>query len=413
MRIPSLFRQKWRAEVPLTGPQAAARLATILRPGRCDARTISKIFEITVTLSGGTERVSLGRPAAEGLADQPRQHARYAQDDLRGIGVTATEGGFQLQMGSPDALPVSVVMSPQQSVIMLLCQVASGQSGGWRGWPPAATVRALRPAARFAARSFAAPSPTVIPECSTPIPPLADVPVAEQADRLRDLPPGVLTDQLRAGHGGHPYPPQYQAAAQQPGRWLASLADASLDTWAAIRPRWKAAGPLFDREVRRVGTAVVRGGMDALLNSLHPRIGYANGVLTFAHSNRRHMALGGRRLVLLPMIANRDAASISGEHPEIFSIAYPVRPPGPLPRAGASQGLALILGPLRAAALEALGRPLTVGEVAAAVQCAPTTATYHLQQMAKADLISRQRHGTSIRVTRTLRGDKLVDLLSG
>lgn len=327
--------------------------------------------------------------------------------------MTASAGGFQLHAGPPGALAVSVVMSPQQSVIMLLRQVASGQLGGWHGWPPAVVGRALRPAARFAMRSLAARGPTVIPECTVPIPPLADVPVAEQADRLRDLPPGVLTGQLHAGHGGHPYPPQWQAATEQPRRWLASMADASLDTWAAIQPKWQAAAPLFDREVRRVGTAAVRGGMDALLNSLHPRITYTGGVLTFAHANHRRMALAGRRLALLPMIASRDAVGISGEHPDICYIAYPIRPPSSLPQTGASQALALILGPQRAAALEALGRPLTVTEVAAAVQCAPTTATYHLQHMAKTGLITRQRHGTSVRVTRTLRGDKLIDLLSG
>ena len=74
--------------------------------------------------------------------------------------------------------------------------------------------------------------------------------------------------------------------------------------------------------------------------------------------------------------------------------------------------LALILGPLRAAALQVLHHPLTVNELAAAVHCAPTTATYHLQQLATASLVTRERHGTSVRVSRTTRGDKLIDLLS-
>jgi hypothetical protein len=33
------------------------------------------------------------------------------------------------------------------------------------------------------------------------------------------------------------------------------MADASLDTWAVAEPRSRAAGPLLDREIRRVGTA--------------------------------------------------------------------------------------------------------------------------------------------------------------
>jgi hypothetical protein len=60
------------------------------------------------------------------------------------------------------------------------------------------------------------------------------------------------------------------------------MADASLDAWAAIEPWWRAAGPLLDREVRRVGTAAVRGGLGALLNHLHPRISYRDATITFA-----------------------------------------------------------------------------------------------------------------------------------
>lgn len=74
--------------------------------------------------------------------------------------------------------------------------------------------------------------------------------------------------------------------------------------------------------------------------------------------------------------------------------------------------LALILGPLRAATLRALDCPLTVGQLAAAVECPPTTATYHVNQLATAGMIIRERNGTSIWVSRTDRGDQLIDLLS-
>jgi DNA-binding transcriptional ArsR family regulator len=309
-------------------------------------------------------------------------------------------------------LAVSIVMFPQQSVLALLRQVASGQPNGRPAWPPAAIGKALRPSARFAARSFAARGTTVMPECCTPIPPLADVSVAEQAGRLRDMAPGVLTGELQAAYGDHAFSPHWLPAAQQPRRWLASMADASLDTWAAMEPRWQAARPLFDREVRRAGTAAVRGGMAALLNSLHPRISYADGVLAVAFPHDRCVALGRRRLALIPMIANRDALAVSFEHPEVCYLGYPIRPFSPGTQAAANGTLALILGPLRAAALQALGQPLSVGELAAAVQCAPTTATYHLHQLAAAGMITRERHGTSVWVSRTSRGDELLDLLS-
>jgi DNA-binding transcriptional ArsR family regulator len=351
-----------------------------------------------------------------------RVHGRH-MGDLAAVASTAGRG-YQLQVGPPGGLAVSIVKFPQLSVIDLLRQLASGQPAGGPAWPPAATGRALRPMARFAAWSLAGARHW--PECCAPIPPVADVSVAAQAERLRDVAPDMLTDGLQAltdemqalghgphaGDGGRSLTPQWQAAAQQPRRWLASMADASLDTWAALAPRWKAAAPLFDREVRRVGTAAVRGGMQALLNSLHPRISYADGKLSVAIPHDRCVALGGRRLVLLPMIARRDALVVSFERPEVCVVGYPIRPPGIGTPTVAGEALALILGPPRAAVLQALGKPLTVGELASAVQCAPTTATYHLQQLAKAGLITRQRNGTSVWISRTLRGDQLIDLLA-
>jgi DNA-binding transcriptional ArsR family regulator len=326
--------------------------------------------------------------------------------------TSARRSGYQLQVGAPDALAVSVRLTPQQSVIGLIHQAASGQSLGAPASLLAAVRMTLRPRARFAARSFAVRGPSLIPECSAPISPLAGAPVAEQADRLREMPAEKLTGLLQTGYDGQGFPPCWEAAGDQPRRWFSSMADASLDTWTVIEPRWRAAGRLFDRELRRVGIAAVRGGMAALLNSLHPRISYADGMLTFAYPSHRCVALGRRRLVLMPMIAGRDSVLASFERPDVCCIGYPVRQPGPGTQALSGGALAMILGQLRAAILQALCQPLTVSDLAADVHCAPTTATYHLHRLAAAGLIIREQCGKSVRVSRTARGDELVDLLS-
>ena len=325
----------------------------------------------------------------------------------------ARQQGYQVRVGSPSELPVSVAMAPQQSVLALLRQAASGQSCGGAPAGLLTTIRkALRPQARFAAQPFAVRGSRLIPESCAPIPPLTDASVAEQANRLRDMPASVLTDELQAACDGHPFPPEWRVAGDHPRRWLNSMADASLDTWAVLQSRWQAAGPLLDREVRRVGTAMVRGGMAALLNSLHPRLRYADGALTIEFPRDHCLTLGPRRLALLPMIAGRDALLISFERPDVCYIGYPVRQPGPGTRVVADGALAMILGPLRATILQALRQPLTVGQLAAAVQCAPTTATYHLEQLVATGMIIREQCGTSVRASRTIRGDELVALLS-
>jgi DNA-binding transcriptional ArsR family regulator len=274
----------------------------------------------------------------------------------------------------------------------------------------AAIGKALRPQARFALQSFAS-SFASVPEFCVPVSPLVDTSVTEQARRLRDLPTEVVTGEL-AADCDHRIPPDWQAAGQQPRRWLSSMAEASLDTWAVTEPWWRAAGPLFDREMRRVGTAAVRGGLGALLNSLHPRLSYRDGTLTLAHPADRCFPLGRRRLVLVPMIAGRDSVLVSFERDDVCYVVYPVRQPEPGAQATANGALALVLGPVRAAALRALRQPLTVGELAVAVQCAPTTATYDVHLLAAAGLVTCERRGSSVLVSRSVRGHELVDLLA-
>jgi hypothetical protein len=317
--------------------------------------------------------------------------------------------------GALDGLAVSVVLAPQESVLSLLLQAAWGQSHGAPASLLAAVRNALRPQARFAAQSFTARG--WIPDACSPIPPLADTSVADQAARLRDLPAAALTSELQAAHGDY-CSPHWRSAADQPRRWLNAMADASLDIWAVAEPGWRAAGPLLDREIRRVGTAAVRGGMAALLNSLHPHISYHDGTFAFApHCDQCFTGsfgpVGPRRLALLPMIAGRNGVLFSFDLPDVCCIGYPLPLPRPGAPATAGSDLATILGPVRAAVLQALRQPLTVGDLAAAVHCAPTTATYHLHQLAAAGLITRERSGPCVWVSRTARGYELVDLLSG
>lgn len=335
---------------------------------------------------------------------------------------SALKPGTLLRAGAPDAPAVSIALAPQQSVIALLLQAASGKSHGAPAGLLAAIRDGLRPQARFAAQMFTTRGPTMIPESSMPISPLVDASVADQVARLRDLPPAVLTDELdellSVDCGDHCPPAYSREAADQPRRWLHSMADASLDIWAVAEPRWRAAGPLMDREIRRVGTAAVRGGMPALLNSLHPGLTYQDGMFTFTPPCNPSLTLGpfgpvgARRLALVPMIAGRNSLLFSFERPDVCYIGYPLPAPcvGAQGRAGGA--LAAILGPVRAAMLQALRQPLTVSDLAAAVHCAPTTATYHLHQLAAAVLITREKAGPSVRVSRTARGDELVGLLA-
>jgi hypothetical protein len=178
---------------------------------------------------------------------------------------------------------VSVVKVPHLSLISLLQTSSSAPD------PAGRAAREIRAAVRRPGRSALAAMPQrshyVLPDLvHCPVPPISDVSGAEQAQRLRELSEAALLTDLARNFGGE-LPPWWRPAADRPRRWLNSFAAASLDGWAVIEPVWRRSQPLIDRETRRVGAAVVRGGLDALLNSLHPRICYRDGEL---------IVLGGR-----------------------------------------------------------------------------------------------------------------------
>jgi DNA-binding MarR family transcriptional regulator len=319
--------------------------------------------------------------------------------------------GFRLRIGSPDDVALSVVMAPHKSILALLWRAACGHRADAPTSLVHAVQRSVRPSAQFALYPLRGRPPSRhIPECMTPIQPRTDVSVTEEVDCLRQLPGEVLQRQLQAIFDGNP-PARWQPALERPGPWFRALAHASLDAWAVSAPRWRAAGPLLDREIRRVGTAVVRGSTDALLNSLHPRIRYSDGTLTFASTHDCLAELSGRQLVLLPMIVGPDQLFASFDQPQLAYLAYPIRKL-PAGHQSPNDALTLVLGAPRAALLRALRRPLAAAQLAQALQCAPSTATYHCQQLEAAGLITRETFGRTVQITRTTRGAELVDLLS-
>jgi DNA-binding MarR family transcriptional regulator len=88
-----------------------------------------------------------------------------------------------------------------------------------------------------------------------------------------------------------------------------------------------------------------------------------------------------------------------------------VWPSGPSARSAADP-LGTVIGPTRAALLRHLEQPATMGALAAALNCAPSTVTHHCDALEPARLIQRTRHGKTVWVSRTARGAELVDLLS-
>lgn len=329
------------------------------------------------------------------------------------------DDGYCIRLGDLDSVQFRVVDSPQQWVHRhALAAVDPAR------YPrlPGNAVRAVASAVGFQAWGLAPLAGAGGPggyylHCVVPLPPVCDVSVPEQATRIRELPAAMLETEVRYRNAGA-LPAQWRAAASDPRRWYHAVADASLATWAALRPMSEPAARLFDREVRRVGEAVVRGAMGDLLNSLHPRLRFTGGALRLVGSRHAHgcYALENRTVALVPMFAGPDAVCIDFAGREVVEIGYPVPGAdrlGPAVDDGSPvELLDEILGSARARALRAARAPVTAGALASMIQYAPNTVTYHCDHLERLGLIVRERRGPHVWISRTARGDELVEVLS-
>ena len=165
------------------------------------------------------------------------------------VTATTTAPGYRLLLDDPSEVPVTLVRSPQHSVVAMLTQSIVGHSGP----APAELVGTGVTQARELAligRSLGATTARTcaIPDCATPIPPVRDVTVAEQAAALRELDPDRLRREVIDCFGPDAVvDPAWQASLQDPSEWYSAMADLSQQTWSRIRRRWRRCEPLLTR----------------------------------------------------------------------------------------------------------------------------------------------------------------------
>ncbi|HEY8302401.1 MAG TPA: winged helix-turn-helix domain-containing protein [Jatrophihabitans sp.] len=310
-------------------------------------------------------------------------------------------------MGDTRDIPVTVERSPYTTVLESLLHAA-------RGVPHAAgpaISRALTPATRTAMHALRSSVATRrLPDIATAGGSTIAESVPDHIARLGDLRASDIAESLE-DFWDDDMPEAWRHAHESPHQWSRSMQAAATDAWSVTRSRWAGAEGALDREARRIGLAVVTGGMDAVLNSIHPRLRFEDGTLAFRHSYERVHKRGDRRLVLVPMLAGPDQIIVNFELSDVIYIAYPLTDVRP-GQESAPDSLALLLGPIRAAAVRLLTRPMTMTQLAKQLHCAPSTATYHCDSLEASGLTVRSRRGQGVWVTRTPRAEMLIDLLS-
>ncbi|WP_162795750.1 ArsR/SmtB family transcription factor [Nonomuraea lactucae] len=328
--------------------------------------------------------------------------------------VTRTNVWSELRITS--APHVSISISPHLTALAMIADALAGRRRGLPGsWRRAVQSQVSAPA-REAVRPLAAPGYSVVPDSVVPGTAVFEASVQARVGMLRDIPPESLIKDLEQAFGPGPLPEHWRPAADRPDRWLHGYATALADVWTVTEPLWRRARPLLDREIERVGVASVRGGPEPLLGMLNDRIRYGERELLIADIESSTYELGERRIILVPMLAGRDAVIVSLDNPDAVWIAYPL--PGAeslwhAPAAQALDELSALVGPVRAELLNALDRPMTMSMLASNVRIAPSGITYHCDRLHAARLISRERRGREVWIARTQRAKELLELFHG
>ncbi|MDX3101326.1 ArsR/SmtB family transcription factor [Nonomuraea angiospora] len=318
----------------------------------------------------------------------------------------------ELRITSAPQLSISI--SPHLTALAMIADALAGRRRGlpelWRK----AISSGVGPQGHQAVRPLAVPGYSVVPDSIVPRTPIGgDISVQAQIGALRDLPPDNLIKDLEQAFGQGPLPAHWRSAAERPDRWMHGYTAALGSVWTTTEPVWRRARALLDREVRRVGVAAVRGGSELLLGALNSRIMYGERGLLIADVESSTFELGDRRIVLVPMLAGKDAVIVSLDHDEAVWIAYPVPGAETLwqrPVAPALDDLSALVGPVRADLLAAIGQPMTMSMLAAGMQVAPSSITYHCDRLSAAQLITRERRGREVWIARTRRAEELLEM---
>jgi hypothetical protein len=326
-------------------------------------------------------------------------------DDDGEIGGTVTS---RLLIGDVGDVEVVVAKSPYLSLMSLLVSV-SKPAGPRRPAPDTFSTRSC-----LALRSFLSRTPNIPDLVASPVLPVRDSSVDEQVRSVRELSVEALPADVARTFDGE-VPEHWRPAVDDPARWVDSFASMVAESWSILQPKWERASTLVDREIARAGVASVRGGLDCLLNSLHPHLHFHDGVLKLGNGCTAATRLGHRKLALVPLVHGAGAI-VSFDTPEVAYVAYPM--PGlstldagrPCAEGTVGHPLASLIGPVRADILRTLRVPASMGQVANSLGCLPRTVTYHCSALESAGLVLRERRGQIVVASLTPRGEDVLDL---
>jgi DNA-binding transcriptional ArsR family regulator len=178
----------------------------------------------------------------------------------------------------------------------------------------------------------------------------------------------------------------------------------------ALAPYWPRVRSLLDADLAFRLDQLADGGVQQLLNTLHPLVSIDRDAVRVVKYYEGHADLRGRGLLLIPCAFAWPDVIVRTADPQP-ALTYAPRGLGRLweaPRTQHRSALEDVLGRTRATLLGQLDLPMTTTQLATLLSLTAPTLNAHLKSLHAAGLVSSRRDGRSVLYMRTNLGERLL-----
>lgn len=237
------------------------------------------------------------------------------------------------------------------------------------------------------------------PDFLTPTGPCGPLPIEAGLEEIRKTPVAVLDQDLARMTFPARLSPSVRRLAEGEPSSLSDLTTAMRAYYdLAIAPHRRTVDAAIEHDRTLRVREMARSGVEGLLSSFRPHAQYSDGELRVPLHRDQEIHLGGRGLLLVPsyFCVNQPMTMFNEELTPV--LIYPVdRRHDLLPSAeGRRRGLAALIGPTRAAVLEAASDGRTTTDLARRVGISPGSASEQATVLREAGLIVSRRDGNRV-----------------
>lgn len=244
-------------------------------------------------------------------------------------------------------------------------------------------------------------------------PPASPLPAVEdELRRVEQTPPATVREEVLRRFVGRAIPAEAATLAGDPPRELPRLVGQLRTVWErALAPHWPAMHAVLEADILHRARRLTEAGPGEVFARLHPLVRWRDGELAVDRRHDQTVELGGRGLLLVPIVFAWPEVFAMTDPPWQPTLLYAPRGAGALwdpDEPPAAEALAELIGRRRAAILAALDEPATTSALAARLAITPSSVSEHLGVLRRAGLVSARRDGRRVLYARTATGEALV-----